>query len=45
MLLSSGQSITQNLDALPVVVPETSTHELRSNLAFSSKLEHFAQHL
>ena len=34
MLLSSSQSITQNLDALAVVVREISTRQLRSNLAF-----------
>ena len=34
MLVSSSQSITQNLDALAVVVREISTRQLRSNLAF-----------
>ena len=34
MLVSSSQSTTQNLDTLAVVVPEISSRELRSNLAF-----------
>ena len=34
MLLGSSQSITQNLEAPAVVLPEISSRELRSNLAF-----------
>ena len=34
LLLSSNESTTQNLDALAVVVPEISSRELKSNLAF-----------
>ena len=39
MLLSSSQSITQNLNAIAAQVCEVSTHELKSNLTFVLTLD------